>query len=679
MEIERSLFRDEEEKAKAIIKYKYPRATDEFIVKWLDRWWDNKKHLIKLMGGIRLEAPIETDTTGAEESEDSRDDGESHSHLLNTLFTKIDLNRFPTYFLMSIDEPDRTVVNFLEKVHNANVPVGLYWKGECVPKRDDLVISTVGRVFIEPEERMFQQALIERAIRNGWLESELDLPTQFMYIDFTQFVGKLVQTTPIDKIIEGRLESGMKLGKFLKQMFPPDRILFKGKTVSQVGGGETEFTSRPFHDAFDIIWSQVVQEFRCVGTIVLSASPVDLITMAVTSTWSSCSNFKGGQASIGGLAYAADNCTLIGYVPREKPVQEFGVEFADKKWRSICHIDQPNGTAVFGNPYPNSNAHNAKALRKAVNHMLADYHGVSRNWKKCNGTGELRSAARYIYSETGGPRTRLKEMEDKPVDIKYGVENFACFQCGNELNTASNLTCGPCNGMAGRGAPEQIPDPDLDYTCPACGDDYPGDVMVWYAQGGTFICDYCRDDDYFSCDGCGELMHRDNSFSAGMELYCEECFNENFFYCHRCDEITLQDDSYYIEGVEESWCEYCAEHYTFFCDCCEERTPDEYTSYETAGGEIICEHCYEDRFFTCFDCEEIHHDYDAFYVEDIEADICCDCRDSGGYFECGECGQLYTTDEETSVYSIAVDDTVSLCKGCAENVEESNRERREVS
>ena len=85
------------------------------------------------------------------------------------------------------------------------------------------------------------------------------------------------------------------------------------------------------------------------------------------------------------------------------------------------------------------------------------------------------------------------------------------------------------------------------------------------------------------------------------------------------------------------------ERNTTTCYCCEEEIDLDNEEYrELQDGNIICESCYESDYFTCYDCGDIVHNDDGRYIEDRDYYVCSDCADN--YYECYECGNLYSED-----------------------------------
>lgn len=127
-------------------------------------------------------------------------------------------------------------------------------------------------------------------------------------------------------------------------------------------------------------------------------------------------------------------------------------------------------------------------------------------------------------------------------------------------------------------------------TCYECGSIIEeGEEKIWYEAEQDYICQDCYDDNYYTCDECGEVIHIDNSRYINDWIYCDNCFNDNFTRCECCGEYTLNSDL-----------------------------------YDTEDGRV-CQCCYEDYYIECADCGAIIHRDAAHYDEVSGCDYCGDC------------------------------------------------------
>lgn len=102
------------------------------------------------------------------------------------------------------------------------------------------------------------------------------------------------------------------------------------------------------------------------------------------------------------------------------------------------------------------------------------------------------------------------------------------------------------------------------FTCEDCGEVYHRDDGYWVKNEGKIVCTDCLDDNYFQCDDCGEYYHNDNRvYISGRGTYiCEECRDSgDYYYCDDCgycchaDDIHFIDDNCYCDECYDEHCE----------------------------------------------------------------------------------------------------------------------------
>jgi hypothetical protein len=123
--------------------------------------------------------------------------------------------------------------------------------------------------------------------------------------------------------------------------------------------------------------------------------------------------------------------------------------------------------------------------------------------------------------------------EEEMIQIEKGEEIiYLCRSCAEKLEERGDLVyCRDCEiGLL------------REYASRYTDDEY--------------ICDYCRERNYVSCDDCGELLHRDQDnyyVDEGGTLYCEVC-SESYAICENCgywvyiDDVIVDNDYYYCES-----------------------------------------------------------------------------------------------------------------------------------
>ena len=119
------------------------------------------------------------------------------------------------------------------------------------------------------------------------------------------------------------------------------------------------------------------------------------------------------------------------------------------------------------------------------------------------------------------------------------------------------------------------------YECVDCNAEIEESNEITLANGET-ICQSCRDDNFFSCESCGEIESlEDSRESPSGEYYCEHCADDLLSYCDECSCTVYTDDIYYSENNDRYYCS----------DCYSEHDSEDYSElYENAPRRIQVSH-----------------------------------------------------------------------------------------
>ena len=123
-----------------------------------------------------------------------------------------------------------------------------------------------------------------------------------------------------------------------------------------------------------------------------------------------------------------------------------------------------------------------------------------------------------------------------------------CVHCGTTDELDEHSHCAECQG---------------DFTaCSDCGNmELTEDGTV---HNGNFICESCLDENWYTCDDCGNLVPIDEV----EDSLCQRCWGNNFFYCESCGDSTRMDDMRTVEG--DSVCPSCEENDSTYCQNCDQ-------------------------------------------------------------------------------------------------------------
>ena len=155
---------------------------------------------------------------------------------------------------------------------------------------------------------------------------------------------------------------------------------------------------------------------------------------------------------------------------------------------------------------------------------------------------------------------------------------------------------------------------DCTVKCIECGEYILKDEAI-EINNGDYICEFCKEDNYYSCDHCGEIFHRDDlTWIEDKQMYvCGDCLEDNY---HKCE---------------------CCNKYYSANNC-----------YETYDNNWVCNDCYDNSYRTCEDCGLAVHDNDYYYNEDEGCSYCPNCEGNHqssiyGYhdYECFHKKQVY--------------------------------------
>ena len=140
-------------------------------------------------------------------------------------------------------------------------------------------------------------------------------------------------------------------------------------------------------------------------------------------------------------------------------------------------------------------------------------------------------------------------------------------------------------------------------NCNKCGREFCDDEL--FLINGELMCAECAEAaGYAQCQDCGEWFKADEEgYEYCGEPLCESCFEENYTTCENCGEIILMDDSYLVHGrhCDMYVCEDCIDGYFQCIDCGEYYTRSRV--YIDSNNLALCDDCYTYHdWSTCADC-----------------------------------------------------------------------------
>ena len=190
----------------------------------------------------------------------------------------------------------------------------------------------------------------------------------------------------------------------------------------------------------------------------------------------------------------------------------------------------------------------------------------------------------------------------------------------------------------------EIDDLDL-IRCTSCNGELDEDHIT--DLDGNPICEDCWNENYFSCQRCGDAHSKADAYtgSDGYD-YCEHCFDALFAKCHNCDDIVCHIDAITTQEKHVFCCD-CAGNECYECEECGEYTENGITS---ADDLVYCNGCFSNKEEACEICEETVDLSSMIRVNDKV--LCEECKDK--YLPCS-CGDGFYVKPETCCSDCAVD------------------------
>ncbi len=187
-------------------------------------------------------------------------------------------------------------------------------------------------------------------------------------------------------------------------------------------------------------------------------------------------------------------------------------------------------------------------------HLLdkMEKHAIEQNWILCAGHGQdksswVMSGLNYCDGEIpymdiltsgeicGGLLTVSYDSGDFVIQNQDGRlgSGYCCDNCGDRVreddaysNNDENVYCEYCFNE--------------NFTCcPDCNDTVYNNDAVHVQDSDIYVCQRCADENYHSCETCGNYYTVDGMQFLDDYVYCEKCFAGMADYCEGCNEAFL--------------------------------------------------------------------------------------------------------------------------------------------
>lgn len=263
----------------------------------------------------------------------------------------------------------------------------------------------------------------------------------------------------------GNISADVAVGNIIKGR----DITIGGKTF-KVGSKITKMLSslvpKDLRNEFNIIYSRFLQSLQTTGQLVISIDPIDFIMMSENkSHWGSCHSVFG-EYKAGALSYMLDEHTAIAYLSsnRTSYYENFDIEWNNKKWRQVVHINTIDGVFVQGKHYPSMNAICSEGVQK----MLIEAMGM----KNPEATGNLSKIQSLMEDYSND------DCQDHPLHYNDIMKNcdiedriVAVAEKGLDLYGLDTMFIGGKVRCLNDDCGEVVDDP-AHFICSCCTDNY---------------------------------------------------------------------------------------------------------------------------------------------------------------------------------------------------------------
>lgn len=289
------------------------------------------------------------------------------------------------------------------------------------------------------------------------------------------------------------------------------------------------------------ILSRYIQKNKITGTLCISAHPLDFLTASDNkSNWTSCHSLQHSVRA-GNISYMCDSSSLVCYIKSDTPVDIYGIEWNNKKWRMYLYFSDERNGVFAGKQYPMM----LDGVLDTIRRNLLPWRFQYNAWRHEVLQGEKVKTNHYPLNDMWIPGKIL--IDQDPQGLNY-----------NDLllNTFPH------------GTPEYI------FT-------YYMTEKERFKIGHSFYCLKCgkklvQNDDCVLCPDCE------------VEYGFEE--KEMYSYCHNCGKrIRLDGATYIMDWHGYTYCADCADEVLRYCNNC-----NDFYNIDEMVNDHLCKWCYED-------------------------------------------------------------------------------------
>lgn len=298
-------------------------------------------------------------------------------------------------------------------------------------------------------------------------------------------------------------------------------------------------------------------------TGMITLNPYDYFTLSGDMcSYSSCVRV-GGEYDNTILHYLASDCVMPFFV----------LDDNDKKiGRSLIYL---NKWKLFqGRCYGSVFDSDLLLIRDYIHEKIG---GRWINHNKAIERDEIKNTT-TAYVDYGYGVTTSRKHDDGYDSAPLQISKGRCLKCNGIIDIECSLSCSYCNNK---------------HYCDWCRNGFTGEA---YKVQNDTVCEYCFERYACECQHCNEIYHEDDIRIVEGENVCQECRDNDAYCCDGCGkwfwETTCINDAYY--------CDDCRYEKFVCCEKCGEYIVPE-KACETGDQTTLCESCAEELIL-CDDC-----------------------------------------------------------------------------
>ena len=291
-------------------------------------------------------------------------------------------------------------------------------------------------------------------------------------------------------------------------------------------------------DSYQTELSRILQQNKLTGKLCLSVHPLDYLSSSENvANWRSCHALDGEYAA-GNLSYMMDPSTIVCYLRSNEgknyhlPHFPASVEWNNKKWRMLLHVNATNNALMISRQYPFFTSE-GPALVKFMYETVADCVFSDFKYKPFSCIRDYDGRVLYTLSE------KYIIVRSKPVPLAKMV-----IQADNSMNYNDVLYSTVCEpSMAIEMPPWYLEPTEIkpfkighSVKCLECGD------TLLSPEMGGLRCVHCVEPAGY-CAYCGEAILNDDDIRwVNDEPFCEYCWETHVDYCPHCQNYVVDDN-----------------------------------------------------------------------------------------------------------------------------------------